>query len=557
MRTELVRRIRIAGLLLLAMAVAQSAKGQISGVPSPAASDVQKAAARDPLGRDTPRGCVVGFLRMTEREDYTHAVEYLEIKPSSKATDLARQLRKVLNAAGVVDIDRLSRAAEGDLNDGLPAGRERVGAVSIATGNIDILLHRVERKGSPAIWLFSPETLRQIPVALAEGETKDFEEYIPEALRDLRVFSIPLYRWVGTLLGICFALAGAALGSRLLFALVRPLVRRLTHEQDDRRLTPIRGPFWLLLLAIGFRALAGFSVNVLGRQFWIQSAVIIAVIGFTWLVIRFSDVAMGRAVRRLTKTPSSSKVAVLYLFHRLFKIGAAVAGAVVIVYAVGGDIKTILAGVGIGGLVIALAAQKTLENLFGGVALISDEPIRVGDFCRFVDKSGTVEDIGLRSTKVRTLDRSILSVPNGQLSLMTLENLTLRDKFLFKHNIGLRYETTPEQVRRVLEEVRELLRNHPNVDQETARVRLIGLGDSALTVEVFSYLRETDYNAFLETQEQLLMSILDIVVAAGSGLAYPSHALYLNRQQPQDPALAEQAAARIRQQIGSSTLNAS
>jgi len=184
------------------------------------------------------------------------------------------------------------------------------------------------------------------------------------------------------------------------------------------------------------------------------------------------------------------------------------------------------------------------------VSVISDEPIRVGDVCRFVDKVGTVEDIGLRSTRVRTLDRTILSIPNGQLSLMTLENLTLRDKFLFNQNIGLRYETTPDQMRSVLSGIRDVVLTHPQVDIEGARVRLVKFADSAFTIEIFTYFFVNDFNAFLETQEELLMNILDIIVASGSGLAYPSQTIYVTRDKAHDPALVDQAAVRARLRNG-------
>jgi len=167
-----------------------------------------------------------------------------------------------------------------------------------------------------------------------------------------------------------------------------------------------------------------------------------------------------------------------------------------------------------------------------------------------VDKVGTVVDIGLRSTSVRTLDRTILSIPNGQLSLMTLENITLRDKFLFQQNIGVRYETTPAQMHSILTGVRELVATHPKVEPADARVRLIRFADSAFTIEVFAYLLVNDHSIFLEIQEGLLMSILDIIVAAGSGLAFPSQTLYMTRDTPLDPALVDQAAVRARQANG-------
>ena len=274
---------------------------------------------------------------------------------------------------------------------------------------------------------------------------------------------------------------------------------------------------------------------------------ILAVIGVAWLIIRFSDVVSELAARRLTQRRRASKLAVLGLFHRLFKIVVALLGGVVIVYASGKDVTALLAGLGLGGIAIAFAAQKTLENLFGGVSLISDEQVRVGDFCRFGDKLGTVHDVGLRSTRVRTLDRTILSIPNGQLSQMSLENFTLRDKFLFNHQIGLRYETTPGQLRQVLSETRELLRAHTRIEQESARIRLIGFGASAFTLEVFAYVSASDAPDFLQTQEALLLDILDIIVACGSGLAFPSQTMYVTRDKASDPTLVEEAAARMEQ----------
>jgi len=133
---------------------------------------------------------------------------------------------------------------------------------------------------------------------------------------------------------------------------------------------------------------------------------------------------------------------------------------------------------------------------------------------------------------------------------MTLENLTLRDKRLLNQKIGLRYETTPAQLRRVLDGIRELLLTHPKADREDARARLIEFADSAFIIEVFVYLVVDEYDAFLETQEELLLNILDIIVAAGSGLAYPSQTLYMTREKPHDAFLVEEAAARTRQRLG-------
>ena len=541
------QQIRIAVLLFLALAGSRPAPSQIPGLTAKAPPAAEKPAEQDSLGRDTPYGCMVGFLRATLREDYARAVEYLDMKPSAEAEERASQLQTILNVGLKENLEALNQAPEGDLDDGLPATRERVGTIQTGAGRLDILLDRVTRGGRQPVWLVSAATLRKVPAVFENVNAYSIERFVPRGIRETRIFSIPLYRWLALLLVVVMALVIAGLLSRLLIPLLHPLVKRMTREEDDRLLDALRMPFRLVVLAVCFRVFAMTSPTVLSRQLWTNCAAILGIIAITWLVIRFSDIVSKMAGRRLGESRLASKAAVLTLLHRVFKIGVAIAGALAIIYAAGGNITTILAGLGLGGLAIAFAAQKTLENLFGGVSLISDEPIRVGDFCRFGDQQGTVEDIGLRSTSVRTLDRTILSIPNGQLSMMTLENFALRDKFFFNPKIGLRYETTPEQMRHVLAEIREMLRTHPRVEQEGARVRFKEFGASALTVEVFAYVAASDFPAFLEIQEEMLLCILDIIVAGGTGLAFPSQTTYLARDKAHDPSLIEQAAARVRQ----------
>jgi MscS family membrane protein len=181
-------------------------------------------------------------------------------------------------------------------------------------------------------------------------------------------------------------------------------------------------------------------------------------------------------------------------------------------------------------LAFALAAQKSIENLFGGVSLITDQPVRVGDFCRFGDgKMGTIEEIGLRSTKVRTLDRTVVTVPNSSFSELQLENFASRDRVRLLTMLGLRYETSPDQLRYVLTGLREVLVGHPRVADEPQRVRFSGFGAHSLDVEVFAYVETTDFNEFCAIREDLFLRFMDVVQEAGSGFAFPSQTLYLGR----------------------------
>ena len=207
---------------------------------------------------------------------------------------------------------------------------------------------------------------------------------------------------------------------------------------------------------------------------------------------------------------------------------AVVVGLVVIFYYFAGiNLTAVVAGLGIGGIAVAFAAQKTIENFFGGLFLVWDKPIRLGDICKAGEHAGTVEHIGIRSTQIRTPSRTVVSIPNGLLSSISVENLTLRDRILFKHTLNLRYETTADQLRYVLAQIRELLYQHPRVDSATARIRFVGFGQSSIDLEIFAYVLETEYEAFLAVQEDLLLRIMDLVESSGSGFAFPSQTVYM------------------------------
>ena len=166
--------------------------------------------------------------------------------------------------------------------------------------------------------------------------------------------------------------------------------------------------------------------------------------------------------------------------------------------------------------------------MIAGASLIFDGAVNEGDFLKVGDTIGEVEHVGLRSTRIRTLDRTLVSVPNSQVANISLETLSARDRFWFHPVIGLRYETTPEQLRDVLDGIRRLLADHPLADPASIRVRFIRLGAFSLDVDVFAYLRARDWNHFLEIQELLLFSVMHIVRAAGTEVAFPSQTLYMS-----------------------------
>ena len=212
---------------------------------------------------------------------------------------------------------------------------------------------------------------------------------------------------------------------------------------------------------------------------------------------------------------------------------------------IGVPVAALAAGIGVGGLAFALAAQSTLENLVAGLTIYGDRPIRVGDFCVIGGVSGTVESIGLRSTRLRTLARTVVTIPNAEVAKYRLENFALRDQMLMETTIALRYETTPDQLRYVLGKLRELFYAHPKVIDDGMRVRFIGFGACSLDIGIFVYIKATAKPAFLEVCEDLNLRIMDIVDEAGAGFAFPSQTAYLARDKAPDTERLRAAEAQV------------
>ncbi|NUN02915.1 MAG: mechanosensitive ion channel family protein [Bryobacteraceae bacterium] len=270
------------------------------------------------------------------------------------------------------------------------------------------------------------------------------------------------------------------------------------------------------------------------RQFLGSVEVLISILAVTWFALRLIDLAATQIRERMVLTQRSGAIAIIPLGRRIVKVVAVGVAVLAMLDNVGFNLTAVVAGLGVGGIAVALAAQRTLENLFGGFSLIADQPVRVGDFCKYGDQVGTVEDIGLRSTRIRTLDRTVVTIPNGQFASMSLENFAKRDKMWFHPKLGLRYETSADQLRYVLAQIRRMLYEHEKVEPGSARIRFVRFASDSLELEIFAYILTADFGEFLGIQEDILLRIMDIVESAGTGLAFPSRTLYLGRDKGLD-----------------------
>ena len=212
------------------------------------------------------------------------------------------------------------------------------------------------------------------------------------------------------------------------------------------------------------------------------------------------------------------------------KVIAAFGGVIILgsgAQKLGLPVYSIVAGLGIGGLAVALAIRPTLENLIAGIILYLDQPVRVGDYCSFGDVVGTIESIGVRTTKLRALDRTLVTIPNAALADMQIINWAKCDQMMITSTIGLRYETDPDQLRFALVKIREMLHSHQKIDGETVRVRFAGYGASSLDVDMRVYALTQDWNEYYAICEDVYLRIHDIVRDSGSDFAFPAQTLYM------------------------------
>ncbi len=264
------------------------------------------------------------------------------------------------------------------------------------------------------------------------------------------------------------------------------------------------------------------------RQVGSNAAALLTIAALVWLVILFNRQLETRVIRRFPVARGAAAQSLVRVARRVVDLLVIFIGVLAALRHFGVDATPALAGLGVGGIAVALAAQKTLENVIAGASLIFDQAVTTGDLLKMGEVTGTVDHIGLRSTRIRTLDRTIITVPNSQIASASLETLSLRDKFLFHHVVGLRYETTREQLRAVVDGIRGALVAEPLTEEDSVRVRFLRLGASSLDVDVFAYLRAADFNHFLELQESLLFGITEIVARAGTEIAFPSQTMYVD-----------------------------
>ncbi len=354
------------------------------------------------------------------------------------------------------------------------------------------------------------------------------EDHLPPGLLRLGPLGLHWWQWVALPLA---ALLAASLGWVAGWLTRRGLghvAARTEAAWDDlllERLGPPITLLWALVVASALRpmlALTGGFDDALGRG--LKAGFFLAIF---WGAFRAIDVAFGVLAQAPAARASAGLVGLVPLLRKVAKVSALALGLVAVLTELGFQVTSLLAGLGIGGLALALAAQKTVENLIGSLAIGVDQPFRVGDFIAVDGVLGSVESVGMRSTRIRTLDRTLVTLPNGKLADMRVESFTARDRFRLFVTLGLVQATTSAQMRQVVAGIREVLQAHPTLGPEGPVVRFSNLAASSLEVEVMAWLQARDFDDFCDQRGELYLRFMEVVEAAGSSFAFPTQTVHV------------------------------
>lgn len=358
-------------------------------------------------------------------------------------------------------------------------------------------------------------------------------DHLPAPLLTDGPLGLEVWQWLA-LVGLIPASLGIGL---LLERPTRWLLKRVAlktrNEYDDALMRASQGPIILLWAALASRVLLLWvelpskTATIIGG-----SGRLVVILALAWLlmrIIRVLQFGLPGTQWAVTRPALRSIIPLVARIARIFVLAAAI---LAIVASFGFEIGTILAGVGIGGIAIALGAQKSLEHFFGSVSIGIDQPFRVGDWVAAEGVAGTVEAIGLRSTQFRTIDRTLVTIPNGKLAEAKSENYGARDRIRFRTSVGLEYGTPAATIRSIRDELEVLLRAHAKVWQDNMTVRFVQLGASSLDIEVFCWIETTSIDDFRVIQEELLLGVMEVVEGHGASFAFPTQKLHLTGDAP-------------------------
>ncbi|HEB82231.1 MAG TPA: mechanosensitive ion channel family protein [Gammaproteobacteria bacterium] len=484
----------------------------------------KKTSLQDEYNRQTPRSSLLGLILAVKEKDYERAANYLDLRnlPFGNANkkpdgaELARMLSIVGRRAMVIDLESISDNPRGDLEDGLPSYRDRITTLNTQKGPVDILMQRVPRGDGAFIWKISNATVARIP----ELEKEFGYGYIGDKLSMMFPQEVVLGLELWQIIMFVGVIVASFILSYLITMLIVSLLRHSRLAKRERVRKFVVGPLRFLILVIIVRlSFDMISPSMTARA--IFEARTLLILAVYWVSLSLVDLVFYRLAEHMRRNGQKDAVVLLKPAATGVKIIVATIAIISWLDNLGYEVTTIVAGLGVGGIAVALAAQKSLENLIGSIMIYASQPVRVGDFCQFGKFSGTVEEIGLRSTQLRTLARTVVHVPNALFASAEIENYTQRDKILYRTRLRLDYSVGPDKLRKVLEDIRAYIDKQDFIDEENSRVRFLEFGEYAQELELYVYIKTREFSEYLGYREEVNLDIRDIIEDAGVELIIP------------------------------------
>jgi MscS family membrane protein len=479
------------------------------------------ARAQEPAPGTTPRSTVERFLAATRVQDWVTAAEAIRQpgRAVPNAEVVARQLRAVLDRYVWIEPASLSDRPEGRLDDGLAPHLEEIARLPMPDGPEPVRLVRL----ASGQWVFSRDTIAHVPEWYGTLGSRWLRERLPEPLLRTGWLNLAWWQWIALPLLVLVSVLGSRLLGWLVQLGLRLLARRTATPLDDALIERLATPRNLALVSLLALALIpSLELSHRAEGIITRGTTVLLFVAVGWAAVRAVDVVaeFARGSRFVAQHPMT--VGFMPLVTGLAKLMAVAITLGTLLQWLGLPVASLVASLGIGGLAVALAAKTTLENLLSAVTLGVDKPFRPGDYVKVEGVAGTVEKIGLRSTRIRTLDRTVVTLPNGKVADSKIETFAARDRIRLACTLGLEYGTTVDQMRAVLAGIEQALRAHPKIWPDTVTVAFKAFGESSLDVEVMAWFQTADWNEFVAIRQEMFLAFMRVVQEAGTGFAFPT-----------------------------------
>ncbi|MEQ9366745.1 MAG: mechanosensitive ion channel family protein [Leptospirales bacterium] len=538
------RALRVS-LILLAVAVAPLA-AQERAVGDAALTAPEAAVVKTDNPRDTMRSFVSAmrdYRKGVESDDAAlrarigDAVRTLNLEDTpfilrkQKGEEAAILLIEAIDRIIVVDFDKVPAESE---NPEQPLLRWRL-------RNTNITIARVETGERVGEYLFTQETVfragefyeavKDRPYLEGSGQGalyKEpwFEKHIPDWMRE-EFLILNWWQWVGIFAAILLGLS-LRLITRNLMNLVKRLTKRSETDWDDRVIDAVQAPVGFLA-AVGFWFLALLILQFEGTVlsvFTIALQILLGV-GAIWLVYGLAGILSDYLTDIAAKTESTLDDQLVPLLTRTLRIFIVIIGVLIVIQNMGVNVLSLLAGLGIGGLAFALAARDAVANFFGSLMILFDRPFQVGDWIRVGGSEGTVEEIGFRSTRIRTFYNSVISIPNSEVANEQIDNMGVRQFRRAVANLGVTYDTPPDTLEAFMEGIKNIIKANPSTRKDYFHVVFKEFGDSALVIMVYFFFKVPDWNNELVERQNIYLEILRLAKELKVEFAYPTQTLHV------------------------------